>query len=80
MGLGEEARPREGELVVVLDGRRERLLFSGRTYGGLSHESEVAFGEATRGGRRLTVRFRSTDELNPTRLPVVHVASPYECP
>jgi hypothetical protein len=82
VGLGEEAKPREGELVVVLDRppRAERLLFGGRTYLGLSRGSEVTFDEATAEGDRVSARFTSTDKLNATRLPVENVARPYECP
>jgi hypothetical protein len=81
IGLGENAAPRQGELVVVVDGEAQanRLLFAGRTYAGLSSGAEVRFGDATAEGDRVSVRFTSTDELNPTRLPVENVDRPYEC-
>jgi hypothetical protein len=82
VGLGEEAKPREVELVIVLDRppRAKSLLFSGRTLSGLSRDTEVRFGEATADGDRVSARFTSTDELNATPLPVENVARPYECP
>ena len=83
IGLGEEAAPRTGKLVVVVDGQAEadRLLFGGVTYvsGFPASDSQVAFGEATAEGERATVRFSSTDRFNPTRLPIEEVWNPYDC-
>jgi len=82
IGLGESAAPREGELVVAVDGEAQanRLLFAGRTYDAMSSKAEVAFGEATADGNLVSARFTSTDEFNPTRLPVEDVERPYDCP
>jgi hypothetical protein len=82
IGLGEEADPREGELVVVVEGKAhaKRLLFNGRTSAALSKGTEVTFDQSTAEGNRATVRFRSTDELDPTRLAVETVDDPYDCP
>ena len=82
IGLGEDAAPRQGEVVVVVEGevRPNRVLFSGTTYAAVSEGAEVAFADATAEGNRATVRFTSTDESNPTRLPVEDVSSPYDCP
>jgi hypothetical protein len=81
IGLGEDAAPQEGELVFVVEGeaRAERLLFGGQRYAAMSHGAEVQFGKVTAEGNRASVRFRSTDEMNPTRLPVENVARPYNC-
>ncbi|MPZ92730.1 MAG: hypothetical protein GEU68_14105 [Actinobacteria bacterium] len=85
--MGEDATPREGELVVVIDGdaQPERLLFGGQTLGDAFHvfpeqEGEVAFAEATAEGNRASVLFSSTDEVYPTRLPSEDVSRPYDCP
>lgn len=82
IGLGEDAAPREGELVVVVEGEAEakRLLFGGTTHAAMSTGAEVVFEEATAEGDRVSVRFSSTDALNPTRLPVEEMARPYDCP
>jgi hypothetical protein len=82
IGLGEDAAPREGQIVVLVDGKAEarRLLWGGSTYFAMSANAEVVFGPATAAGNRASVRFRSTDAFNPTRLGVENVGAPYECP
>lgn len=82
IGLGEDAEPREGEVVVIVEGeaQADRLLFSGITQAAISANTEVVFGEAEAEGNKASVRFRSTDNFNPTRLPVENVAAPYVCP
>jgi hypothetical protein len=82
IGLGEDAAPREGQIVVLVDGKAEarRLLWGNSTYFAMSANAEVVFGQATAKGNRASVRFRSTDAFNPTRLGVENVAAPYECP
>ncbi len=81
VGLGESAAPREGQVVVIIDGRAEgrRLLFSG-TSAAISEGAEVVWGEATADGKRVSVPFSSTDRRYPTRLAVESVAVPYDCP
>jgi len=81
VGLGEDAAPREGQVVVIIDRRAEgrRLLFSG-TSAAISEDAEVVWGEATAEGNRVSVPFSSTDQRYPTRLGVESVAVPYDCP
>ena len=85
IGLGEDAAPHAGELVVIVDGtaQADRFLFSGRTYeGGPGYpalDGEVAFSDATTNGNRARVHFRSTDRRNVTRIPAEEVEFPYDC-
>lgn len=82
VGLGEDAAPRDGALVVVVDGQAEasRLLFSGETRPAMSDGAETVFGQAVAEGNRVSVPFSSTDRFYPTRLGAEEVAVPYDCP
>ena len=85
IGLTEDARPREGVLVAIVDDEAEasRFHFGGRTYesgpGYPALDGEVAFSAAMAEGSRARVRFRSTDERNATRIPAEEVEFPYGC-
>jgi hypothetical protein len=82
VGLGENAAPREGELVVVVEGQAEasRLLSSGETSAAMSDGAETVHGQAVAEGNRVSVPFSSTDRFDPTRLGAEGVAVPYDCP
>lgn len=91
LGLGEDANPREGVLVVVVaeeaEGERHRFsehvqpttFFEGAR-GKTASEGEIEFTRAIAEGERAEVRFISPDELNATRLGIESVQRPYECP
>lgn len=81
VGLHEDAEPREGAVVVVVDGeaRPERLLFSGLKAVGIVRGTRVTFAEAMADGTRVSARFTSTDDVNATRLPIEDVERPYGC-
>lgn len=91
VGLGESAAPREGELVIVVDGEAEarRHHFGGLTWpatffsnegGPEASDGEIAFAQAIAKGERAIAPFTSTDETNATRLGVEDIDRPYDCP
>lgn len=81
VGLYEEAQPREGAVVVVVDGeaRPGRFLFSGLKAAGIAKGTRVTFAEAMADGAQVSSRFTSTDHVNATRLPIEDVERPYGC-
>jgi hypothetical protein len=81
VGLGEDATPRVGQMVVIVNQQAEgrRFAFNGLTFAAISEGAEVVFGQATGVGNRVRVRFTSTDLHYPTRLGAEDVAVPYDC-
>jgi hypothetical protein len=81
-GLTEDAVPREGTLVAVIDDdpRAENLEYSELTAVGIADGTEVVHGEAAVRGRRVRAGFTSTDRLNATRMAIEDALEPYHCP
>lgn len=90
-GIGEDASPREGELVVAVDGdadgERDRLAgktlaatFFSNSGGEEASGATLTLADAVAKGNRATAAFSSSDEANVTRLAAEDVARPYRCP